>query len=127
MSSRATIGLFGLIEDEFSTNQGFINITPHRIEDKYYLFHNFISRVQEFKNYATGATFPEISKGKFKPLSIVWPEESVIDNFNDVCSPMYSKIFNLTNQNKLLKEARDILLPRLMTGMIDTDDMDIAV
>ena len=127
MSSRATIGLFGLIEDEFSTNQGFINITPHRIEDKYYLFHNFISRVQEFKNYATGATFPEISKGKFKPLSIVWPEESVIDNFNDVCSPMYSEIFNLTNQNKLLKEARDILLPRLMTGMIDTDDMDIAV
>ena len=127
MSSRATIGLFGLIEDNFSTNQGFINITPHRVEDKYYLLHNLMSRVQEFKNYATGATFPEISKGKFKPLPIVWPEESVIDNFNDICTPIYSEIFNLTNQSQLLKEARDMLLPRLMTGMIDTNDMDIAI
>ena len=28
-------------------------------------------------------------------------------------------ISNLQNQNQLLKEARDILLPRLMSGMID--------
>ena len=53
--------------------------------------------------------------------------ESVIDNFNDVCMPIYSKIFNLTNQNQLLKEARDILMPRLMTGMIDTDKLKVAV
>jgi type I restriction enzyme S subunit len=127
MSSRATIGLFGLVEDNFSTNQGFINITPYRNKDKYYLLHNFMFRVKEFKNYATGTTFFEISKGKFKPLSIVWPMESVIDNFNDVCMPIYSKIFNLTNQNQLLKEARDILMPRLMTGMIDTDKLKVAV
>jgi type I restriction enzyme S subunit len=30
-------------------------------------------------------------------------------------------ILNLQNQNRLLKEARDILLPRLMSGMIDVD------
>ena len=29
----------------------------------------------------------------------------------------------LTNQNQRLKEARDILLPRLMTGMIDVEEM----
>ena len=31
---------------------------------------------------------------------------------------------NLFNQNHLLKEARDILLPRLMTGMIDVSEME---
>ena len=45
----------------------------------------------------------------------------------EVFKSIYSEKSNLTIQIKLLKEARDILLPRLMTGMIDTDDMDIAV
>jgi type I restriction enzyme S subunit len=40
---------------------------------------------------------------------------------------MYDLKSKLEFQNQLLKEAREILLPRLMTGMIDTDDMDIAV
>jgi len=31
----------------------------------------------------------------------------------------------LTEQNQLLKEARDILLPRLMTGLIDVDQIEL--
>ena len=31
----------------------------------------------------------------------------------------------LTKQNALLKEARDILLPRLMTGMIDIEQVEL--
>jgi type I restriction enzyme S subunit len=48
-------------------------------------------------------------------------------NLTEIFKNIYSEKSNLTIQIKLLKEARDILLPRLMTGMIDTDDMDIAV
>ena len=36
MTSRATIGLFGLIDKPFCTNQGFINVTPHEIFHKEY-------------------------------------------------------------------------------------------
>ena len=32
---------------------------------------------------------------------------------------------NLQKQNQLLKEARDILLPRLMTGMIDVEQINL--
>jgi type I restriction enzyme, S subunit len=48
-------------------------------------------------------------------------------NLTEIFKNIYSEKSNLTIQIKLLKEARDILLPRLMTGMIDTDNMDIAV
>lgn len=37
----------------------------------------------------------------------------------------YDAISNIRIQNHRLKEARDILLPRLMTGMIDVEKMDI--
>lgn len=125
MTSRATIGLFAIINKPFSTNQGFINVTPHESIHKEFLLYNFITRIEEFKGYATGATFPELSKGKFKVLSIDWPSKEILTSFNDLISKIHATLFSLTKQNQLLKEARDILLPRLMTGMIDVDALDL--
>ncbi|NDC41731.1 MAG: hypothetical protein EBZ77_09310, partial [Chitinophagia bacterium] len=49
MTSRATIGLFGLIDKPFCTNQGFINVTPFTYYQKEFLLYNFITRIEEFK------------------------------------------------------------------------------
>jgi len=125
MSSRATIGLFGIIDTEFTTNQGFINITPNKKEHKNYLLFNFKSRVQEFYNHASGATFAEISKTNFKRLKIYWPSDEILLLWNNSIDPVIKSMSNLTKQNQRLKEARDILLPRLMTGIIDVDKIKI--
>jgi len=125
MTSRATIGLFALIDKPFSTNQGFINITPFEDFHKHYLLFNLKSRVPELYNHASGATFPEISKSKFKKLKIDWPSEDVFENFHSYFSPMLKTMMDLTKQNELLKESRDILLPRLMTGMIDIEQVEL--
>jgi type I restriction enzyme S subunit len=47
------------------------------------------------------------------------PSEIELEKFNKVVEPIYKQIYNLGNQNQRLKEARDILLPRLMTGVIN--------
>ena len=36
---------------------------------------------------------------------------------------MLNAMLNLQNQNQRLKEARDLLLPRLMSGVIDVDSL----
>lgn len=123
MTSRATIGLFGLFDKPFCTNQGFINVIPKHESHKYFLLFNFKLRVPEFLNYASGATFPELSKSKFKRLKIDWPTETIFEKWHEVSNPMIQEITNLSKQNQLLKEARDILLPRLMTGMIDVEQL----
>ena len=46
------------------------------------------------------------------------PSETELEKFNKIVKPIYKQVYNLGNQNQRLKEARDILLPRLMTGMI---------
>jgi len=127
MTSRATIGLFALINKPFTTNQGFINVTPINEFEKEYLLYNFKYRVEEFKGHATGATFPELSKSKFNALDIIWPLEFFLKQFNKITSVLHTQLFNLTEQNRLLKEARDILLPRLMSGMIDVDTLSKQV
>jgi len=125
MTSRATIGLFALVNKPFTTNQGFINVTPIKEFEKEYLLYNFKYRIEEFKGHATGATFPELSKSKFNALDIIWPNENSLKQFNKITSILHIQLFNLTNQNRVLKEARDILLPRLMSGMIDVENIVI--
>nr|WP_315150691.1 restriction endonuclease subunit S [uncultured Flavobacterium sp.] len=125
MTSRATIGLFALVNKPFTTNQGFINVTPHEEFEKEYLLYNFKYRVEEFKGHATGATFPELSKSKFNALDIIWPCELSLKQFNKISSVLHTQLFNLTQQNRLLREARDILLPRLMSGMIDVEQLQM--
>ena len=60
-------------------------------------------------------------------MKFILPTDKVLDMYNNNEMKKFHLIINLLDKNKILKEARDILLPRLMTGMIDTDDMDIAV
>ena len=52
------------------------------------------------------------------------PSETELEAFNKIVEPIYKQIYNLGNQNQRLNEARNILLPRLMIGMIDVDKIE---
>ena len=52
------------------------------------------------------------------------PKGDLLNKLVATLKPKYELISNVRNQIKLLKEARDILLPRLMTGMIDVDKIE---
>ena len=53
------------------------------------------------------------------------PTKNIIDDFAKIYKPILELRMKLKDENQLLKEARDILLPRLMTGMIDVEQMNI--
>ncbi|TBV25662.1 hypothetical protein DMZ43_12050 [Meridianimaribacter sp. CL38] len=54
------------------------------------------------------------------------PSKDVIENFTKIYKPILELRMKLKDQNQHLKEARDILLPRLMSGMIDVDKLDVG-
>lgn len=53
------------------------------------------------------------------------PKGEKLDVLTDSIKVNYDAISNIRIQNQRLKEARDILLPRLMTGMIDVEKMKL--
>ena len=63
MTSRASVGFFGLIDKPACTNQGFINVLPNEPCSRMYLLHNLIDRVEEIRSHAGGSDwFKDISK-----------------------------------------------------------------
>lgn len=77
-------------------------------------------------SHATGTTILHAGSA-VKKMKFALPSDEVLYKYNESESKKFELILNLLDQNRLLKEARDILLPRLMTGMIDTNELDIAV
>jgi len=51
------------------------------------------------------------------------PSKPIIIEFIKIYKPLIELRMKLKKENQRLKEARDILLPRLMTGMIDVEKM----
>ena len=118
MTSRASVGFFGIVAAPSCTNQGFISIIPNDAHARMYLLHNLMHRVEEIRSHAGGATYREISKGKFRALSVVLPEASLLREFEEYASTLHAQVRSLHTMNQKLSEARDLLLPRLMNGQI---------
>ena len=125
----ATVGKLGFVP--YSNDACYLNQRVGKIQSEY-LFFTFLalsgtSGQKQILNFAGGAAQPNISGDQILAVKNIIPAKDILDKFELLSNNALSQILNFTRKNQLLKEARDILLPRLMTGMIDTDDMDIAI
>ncbi len=116
MTSRASVGYFAIANFPVCTNQGFISIVPHEENMRYYLLHNLMERVEEIRSNAKGSTFPEISKTRFRSLKIKVPSQDALNDFQMAVEPIYNQVKTLAEVNRKLAKARDMLLPKLMSG-----------
>jgi len=108
-------------------NQHLFKVSPNSDFPKSFLYLSLRNSLHIFDYLTTGATMKHIKRKELDFVKIPTPSSDILLKFDNLVNPMLEEILNLSHQNQLLKEARDILLPRLMTGMIDTDNMDIAV
>lgn len=73
-----------------------------------------------------GAIFNSVTKNDMLRIETVEPDNQTLERFNSLVTTTDREIENLHEQNIFLREARDILLPRLMTGMIDVEQYNPA-
>lgn len=118
MSSRASIGYFGLHDKPACTNQGFISLIPRDDAYRYYLLHNLMNRRDEIISHAGGTTYKEINKSTFRALPITIPDSTLVGEFEGFAHDTMQQTRTLKKQIVKLREARDLLLSRLMSGEI---------
>ncbi len=119
MTSRASVGYFGIYDCKVCTNQGFISCIPNDNSYQMYLLYNLMNRVEEIRQKAGGSTYLEISKSVFRNFDIVLPNRVVLESFQEQSHKMLDCMRQIASQLRLLTEARDRLLPKLMSGEIE--------
>ena len=70
-------------------------------------------------NMQIGAAQPHVYPKNIDRLFIVIPDNKILNDFNILVDPIFNEIKNLYQQNKLLGNQRDLLLPRLMSGKLE--------
>lgn len=83
-----------------------------------------LARTYDFREHAIksmiGASGRQrVQTNSFNEYEIALPPAALLREFDDAVEPMFKQVAVLERQNEKLRAARDLLLPRLMTGEID--------
>lgn len=127
----ATIGKFGIMpktKETFYVNQRVGKFFRKRAFLKncfiyFVLPSDFVQK--EIVNIALGAAQPNISGSGIESIKLLIPTNQKIAEFELIAEPMIDEILLLQNRNQKLRETRDLLLPKLVEGEVDVDNLNL--
>lgn len=120
VSCIATVGLVNISVEDCQTNQQINSIVLADERSLYYLYF----AMKDLKSLldgvgSNGATMTNVNKEKFSNLLILCPDTILLKKYYEYSKPLFDKILNLSKNINYLTEARDRLLPKLMSGEIE--------
>ena len=122
-SGIGTIGRVALVyipTNNWNVSESVFTLRANDIVTKEFLYLMLLS--PDMQNYcqsnAHGAAQKGIRMADLKAYSFNLPPFGVIQKFTNLVTPTIKKVSSIRNQIRLLTEARDRLLPRLMNGEI---------
>lgn len=77
------------------------------------------------KGYVSGVALPRIILKDFRKFKCVLPPIEIQKAWVDIINPMVKNCWRMVDKNKNLRQTRDLLLPKLISGEIDVENLDI--
>lgn len=120
VSCIGTVGLVNISSELCQTNQQINSIVLKNREDVYYLFFSMKMLKTLLDGVGSnGATMINVNKSKFSSIEILYPNAILRNKYFSIAKPYFRKIYYLSKQISSLREARNRLLPKLMSGEIE--------
>ena len=108
-----------LYRGKFEAYQRTYVLQPTNEKMLYLLYFCISENMNRLATGASGSTIKFLTKGMIESLIINEPSIVILNSFNQIVEPIRTQKENLQNQLRLLTEARDRLLPKLMSGDIE--------
>ena len=119
-------------------NAGFVNlyhrdvwasdcsyIDSNMTEHIYYIYLLLKYYQTEITNMQLGAAQPHVYPRDLVNLKIKEFDTKTIESFEKTITPFFNQIKVLSMKNETLKQTRDLLLPRLISGEINVENMEV--
>ena len=117
-SVRAPVGRLNLTKNKVVIGRGLAAIN-HRRGAQSYLFYLLKEKFFRDDIIGNGSIFASISKEELLNQTFLIPIDSLVGQFNGIAGGIDKKIDILSEQIRLLTEARNRLLPKLMSGELE--------
>ena len=116
ITARGTVGNLNLAQAPMAMNQSCYALKGKDYMSQFFLYGALKEAVQQFKSRAGGAVFDAIVVNTFKLIPFLRPPRELVREYTEMVDPMFCQIDRLLVQSAKLRQARDLLLPRLMRG-----------
>ena len=100
-------------------NQHLFKVTPSEGIGREFLLQSISYTIEEFQNLTTGSTMKHIQRNKLDQVFVNVPNGEIMKLYSDIAEKTREQILRLSSQIRLLTEARNRLLPKLMSGEIN--------
>jgi type I restriction enzyme, S subunit len=128
ISCIGTAGIVSITTTFSQTNQQINSIVLNNNFEREILYFALLDLKETINQYGSnGATMVNLNKGKFEALKVVYPENTVVMKFHRLTHPMFEEIKTFQQKNANLRKTRDLLLPKLISGEMDVEGLDIHV
>lgn len=108
-----------LYRGQFEAYQRTYVFSPHNSDNLYLLYYAVIDSMRQLFQGASGSTIKFLTKRMLEEILVFVPDEEILIRFNQNCELFQKKTEALKIQISLAQEARDRLLPKLMSGEIE--------
>jgi len=119
ISCIATVGLVSLTTKDSQTNQQINSIIPKNDFLREFLYLRLSIMNKHLNDLGSGGTATlNVNTSTFSSIELVIPNENILKDFNQIQSPIFEKILLNLKQIQTLKQSREALLPKLMSGQL---------
>jgi type I restriction enzyme S subunit len=123
-SVRAPVGRLNIADREMIIGRGLAAVR-HKSEFNSYLFYLLKTAFADEDIIGNGSIFNSVGKDELARFPIFEPEPSLVERFDATASKIDMQITALMQATERLKLIRDALLPRLISGKLPVEALDI--
>ncbi|MDX9766714.1 MAG: restriction endonuclease subunit S, partial [Ectothiorhodospiraceae bacterium] len=125
ITARGTVGKLALANRPMAMNQSCYALVPWNEGGVYFYFMAIRNAITYVKGVSKSGVFDNIIVDTFKTVPILTPTKELVERFNDSVAPCFQQVSALLEANELLVSMRDKLLPRLISGKLPVEHLDI--
>jgi type I restriction enzyme S subunit len=108
-------------------NQSCYALIPKVSSRLYFNFVGLRCAVNIIKGVSNSGVFDNIVMDTFKIIPMIDPGPALQDRYSELVKPLFEQALDFRQANKLLRLQRDALLPRLISGKLKVDHLDIRL
>ncbi|MEZ8610819.1 restriction endonuclease subunit S [Vibrio sp. 10N.222.51.C8] len=126
VSCIATVGQVFITTKPSHTNQQINSLVPYDQNSLYYLLFKFKGLNKHFHDLASGGSATlNMNTSTFSKVALVRPTADLLEAFHKTVGGLMEKMLANQLENATVSELRDTLLPKLLSGEIDLENVQV--
>jgi type I restriction enzyme S subunit len=115
----ATLGQVSYLEIETTANQSVVGIVDPSGLNSEWIYLTVTDRIKGIINHASGGAQQHINKEVVNDVLVAPPPAPLAKEFQRLVAPMFREVATLLFKIQNLRQTRDLLLPRLLSGQVE--------